>query len=221
MGHGVGPYLSLDKIGSPSPFIIISYLFNCTFWIYPLILFRFICYDFWISPLGFSIGAYKYHLMLLFLGRLDILLKNSRTLFYLFVRFLFNFIIICSQATSIWYQSLTSIRDQVIHVYFQFLFCSLKSSAAFIHENQDPEPSFNLFCSSYCSSSTSSLNLRIQETKIAGATHQQPSPSPQDSMEIDERNPHTTTSTDHQNKSKEKKIIQKHPNPFELPFVKL
>ena len=35
MGHGVGPYLGLYEIGSPSPmtiFIIISYLFNCTFW---------------------------------------------------------------------------------------------------------------------------------------------------------------------------------------------
>ena len=47
MGHGVGPYLGLEKIGSPSPmmvFIIISYLFNCTFWI---------------CLLGFSVGAYK------------------------------------------------------------------------------------------------------------------------------------------------------------------
>ena len=34
-GHGVNPYIGLDKIGSPRPmmiFIIISYLFNCTFW---------------------------------------------------------------------------------------------------------------------------------------------------------------------------------------------
>ena len=34
MGHGVGPYLGLDEIGSPSSiiiFIIISYLFNHTF----------------------------------------------------------------------------------------------------------------------------------------------------------------------------------------------
>ena len=34
MGHGVGTYLSLDEIGKPSSiiiFIIISYLFNCTF----------------------------------------------------------------------------------------------------------------------------------------------------------------------------------------------
>ena len=30
MGHGVGPYLSLDEIGRPSS-IIISYLFNRTF----------------------------------------------------------------------------------------------------------------------------------------------------------------------------------------------
>ena len=45
IGHGVGLYLGLDKIGSPSLmmiFIIISYLFNCIFWIYPLVLFRFI-----------------------------------------------------------------------------------------------------------------------------------------------------------------------------------
>ena len=31
MGHGVGPYLGLNEIGSPSPmmnFITISYLFN-------------------------------------------------------------------------------------------------------------------------------------------------------------------------------------------------
>ena len=47
MGHGVSPYLGLDEIRSPSLmmiFIIISYLFNCTFWIYPL---------------GFFVGAYK------------------------------------------------------------------------------------------------------------------------------------------------------------------
>ena len=34
MGYGVGPYLGLDEIGSPSSimiFIIVSYLFNCTF----------------------------------------------------------------------------------------------------------------------------------------------------------------------------------------------
>ena len=46
MGHGVGPYLGLDEIGSPSSmmiFIIISYLFNFTFRIYPLVLFGFIC----------------------------------------------------------------------------------------------------------------------------------------------------------------------------------
>ena len=58
MGHGVGPYLSLDEIGSPSPmmiFIIINYLFNRTFWI---------------SLLEFSVGAYKEHLMSLFLGDL-------------------------------------------------------------------------------------------------------------------------------------------------------
>ena len=47
MRHGVSPYLDLDEIGSLSPmmiFIIISYLFNRTFWI---------------CLLGFSVGAYK------------------------------------------------------------------------------------------------------------------------------------------------------------------
>ena len=46
IGHGVGPYIGLNEIKSPSPmtnFITISYLFNCifdlsvsTFWIYLL-----------------------------------------------------------------------------------------------------------------------------------------------------------------------------------------
>ena len=47
MGHRVGLYLSLNEIGTSSPimiFIIISYLFNRTFWIYLL---------------GFSVGVYK------------------------------------------------------------------------------------------------------------------------------------------------------------------
>ena len=47
IGHEVGPYLGLDKIGIPSPmifFIIISYFFNRIFWI---------------CLLGVSIGAYK------------------------------------------------------------------------------------------------------------------------------------------------------------------
>ena len=46
MGHGVGPYLGIDHIGNSSPmmiFIIISYLFNHTFWI---------------DLLGFSVDAY-------------------------------------------------------------------------------------------------------------------------------------------------------------------
>ena len=47
-------------------------------------------------------------------GRLDIILKNSRTSFYLFYSFSFNFIVLRSRATSIWYQSINSIRDQVI-----------------------------------------------------------------------------------------------------------
>ena len=51
MGHGVGPYLGLNEIGSSSPMmiiIIISYLYNRTFWSNP----KFIL-------LGFSVGAYK------------------------------------------------------------------------------------------------------------------------------------------------------------------
>ena len=46
MRHGVGLYLDIDEIGNSSPMMIlmiISYLFNCTFWI---------------CLLGFSIGAY-------------------------------------------------------------------------------------------------------------------------------------------------------------------
>ena len=45
MGHGVDSYIILDKIGSPNPImivIIINYLFNYTFWIYPLVFFGFI-----------------------------------------------------------------------------------------------------------------------------------------------------------------------------------
>ena len=40
MGHGVGPYIGLNEIGSPSPmktFITINYLFNFIFWIYPIV----------------------------------------------------------------------------------------------------------------------------------------------------------------------------------------
>ena len=47
MKHEVGLYLGLDEIRNPNPmmiFIIISYLFDCTFWIYPLV---------------FYVGAYK------------------------------------------------------------------------------------------------------------------------------------------------------------------
>ena len=57
MGHGVVSYLGLHEIGSPSSviiFIIISYLFNHTFWdlvfkvflIYLFGFLGFICYDF-------------------------------------------------------------------------------------------------------------------------------------------------------------------------------
>ena len=56
------PYRGLNEIRSPSPmmnFIIISYLFNCTFWIYPLVLLELSIRIFGIYLLGFSIGAYK------------------------------------------------------------------------------------------------------------------------------------------------------------------
>ena len=49
-GHGVGPYLGLNEIGSPSPMmnlITINYLFNC--------IFGFIYYDFWIYLLSIRI----------------------------------------------------------------------------------------------------------------------------------------------------------------------
>ena len=60
--HRVGPYLSLNEIGSPSPmmnFITISYLFNYIFWIYPLVLLDLSIRIFEIYLLGFSIGVYK------------------------------------------------------------------------------------------------------------------------------------------------------------------
>ena len=47
-------------------------------------------------------------------GRLDIILKNSGTLFYLFYLFSFNFIVLRNRVISIWYHNITSIRDQVI-----------------------------------------------------------------------------------------------------------
>ena len=62
MVHGVGPYLGLNEIGSPSlmmNFITTSYLFNCIFWIYPLVLLDLSIRIFGIYLLGFSIGAYK------------------------------------------------------------------------------------------------------------------------------------------------------------------
>ena len=61
IGHRISSYLGLDEIGNPSPmmiFIIISYLFIRTFWIYLL---------------RFSIDAYKLYLMLLFFRDLMIL----------------------------------------------------------------------------------------------------------------------------------------------------
>ena len=66
--HGVGPYLGLNEIESPSPmiiFIIISYLVNRTFWPNP-------------SPylLGFYVGAYNSTLCYCFWGRLDMILKT-------------------------------------------------------------------------------------------------------------------------------------------------
>ena len=48
MGHGVGHYIGLNEIGSPSPmktFITINYLFN--------FIFGFIRLYFWDYPLGF------------------------------------------------------------------------------------------------------------------------------------------------------------------------
>ena len=54
MRHEICPYLGLEEIRGSSPMmiiIIISYLFNYTFWIYLL---------------GFSVVTYKYHLKLLF-----------------------------------------------------------------------------------------------------------------------------------------------------------
>ena len=69
IGHGVSPYLGLNEIGNPSPmmnFITISYLFSCIFGFIrqyfldlSVRIFGFIRYDFWIYPLGFSIGDYK------------------------------------------------------------------------------------------------------------------------------------------------------------------
>ena len=56
MGHGVGPYLGLNEIGSLNPmmnFITINYLFNCIFWIYPLVLLDLSIRIFGIYLLGF------------------------------------------------------------------------------------------------------------------------------------------------------------------------
>ena len=44
----------------------------------------------------------------------DIILKNSKISFYLFVCFLLNFIIFGSRTTSIWYHNITSIQDHII-----------------------------------------------------------------------------------------------------------
>ena len=62
MRHGVSSYLCLNKIECSSPmmnFITISYLFNCTFWIHPLVLLDLSIIIFGIYLLGFSISAYK------------------------------------------------------------------------------------------------------------------------------------------------------------------
>ena len=64
MGHGLGPYLGLYEIESPSPmiiFIIISYLFNCTFLI---------------CLLGLSVVSINNTLCYCFWGRLDMRLKT-------------------------------------------------------------------------------------------------------------------------------------------------
>ena len=59
--------------------------------------------------------------MLLFLVDL-INIKNLRISFCLFHSlYFFNFIILRSRAILIWYQSITSIQDQVISIYFKFL----------------------------------------------------------------------------------------------------
>ena len=50
------------------------------------------------------------------------ILENREFHYVYLVLFIFNFIFLCSRATSIWYQSLTSIRDQVI------ILCSLRFS---------------------------------------------------------------------------------------------
>ena len=112
MRHGVCPYIGLNEIGNPSPimtFITINYLFNFIFgfirWY-----FGFIRYDFWDYPLEFLFVLINSTLCYWFL--IDLInIEKFRILFSLFYSFSF---ILRSRATSIWYQSITSIRDQVI-----------------------------------------------------------------------------------------------------------
>ena len=60
--------------------------------------------------------------MLLFLVDLINIDKLRISFRFFYSLSFFNFIILRSRATSVWYQSITSIRDQVIYVYFKFLF---------------------------------------------------------------------------------------------------
>ena len=78
----------------------------------------FICLGFFYDLSVMIVGIYLLGFLLvpilapyvIIFGRLDIILKkNSRTSFYLFYSFSFNFIVLRSQATSIWYQSITLI----------------------------------------------------------------------------------------------------------------
>ena len=83
----------------------------------------FICYDFWeLSVWIFLLMPINSTLCYYFWDRL-IILKNSKTYFYLFYSLSFNFIIFCNRVASILHHSIISIRDQVIililhHLYF-------------------------------------------------------------------------------------------------------
>ena len=68
-------------------------------------IFGFIRYDFLLVPINSTLCY--------FFRRFDIILKNLRTLLYLFYSLSFNFIIFHSRVTSIWYHNLTSIRDRL------------------------------------------------------------------------------------------------------------
>ena len=55
-------------------------------------------------------------------GRFDIILKNLKFSFYLFICFFLNFIIFRNRVTSIWYHSIISIRNQVIILVLRHIF---------------------------------------------------------------------------------------------------